>query len=143
MPIYMVAALVCPSLLRAEGLRTDSRAPNPYIVALMMGDSRFRADGYPLFSGERPPPEEVHKWLEAAALLLTTDESSLVRSMSPHIVAPTMRDGKLDADGHPLFPVKRPPPEEVHKWLEAAALFSLGYIHLEPHALGTYTWNFM
>ena len=64
LPIYMVAALtVCPTL-RAGGLRIDSRALGPYVVAQTMGDSKLSANGYPPFPGERPSSEQVLKWLD-------------------------------------------------------------------------------
>ena len=86
----MVALLVHPIVLRAEDLRIDPWASNPYTIALMVKDS-FGADSYPLSSHGWPPSKEVNKWLDAATILLTTDDSLLVSSGPSALTSPRWR----------------------------------------------------
>ena len=122
-PLYMVARLVHPIVLRAEDLRIDPRASNPYTIALMVKNS-FGADSYPLSSHGWPPSNEVNKWLNAATILLTTDDSLLVRSVGSHIAALAMSNSNsvVGADGLPHVTWRRHSSGDIRHWLEASAL---------------------
>ena len=89
----------------------------------MVKDS-FGADSYPLSSHGWPPPNKVNEWLDAATIVLTTDDSLLVRSVGSHIAALAMSnsDSVVDADGVSRVTWRRHSSSDIHHWLEASAL---------------------
>ena len=114
--------VIHPIVLRAEDLRIDPRASNdPYTIAQMVEDS-YGADSFPLPSHGWPPPNEVTQWLDAATVVLAT-ENLLVRSAGSYIAALAMSDFDSVVDANGVSRVRRRhSSSDILHWLEASAL---------------------